>query len=152
MSIFYLSQDISCSREKIFFIFRKCLLWCCCYNLHVLPKPEDYCLAQCQVLECWKNLWISPRTKIRWPFVSYFLLNNIYIILSCFEAVIYLIWSLSAVYMTDPEDEEEYKNVRRAVKEYRVAMSEYYRAVCCIFCLDYIVPHFMIALDSYLVD
>ncbi|WVY95030.1 hypothetical protein V8G54_034118 [Vigna mungo] len=29
----------------------------------------------------------------------------------------------------DPEDEEEYKNVRRAVKEYRVAMSEYYRAI-----------------------
>ncbi|QCD76748.1 hypothetical protein DEO72_LG1g369 [Vigna unguiculata] len=29
----------------------------------------------------------------------------------------------------DPEDEEEYKNVRRAVKEYRVAMNEYYKAV-----------------------
>ncbi|ESW20169.1 hypothetical protein PHAVU_006G186500 [Phaseolus vulgaris] len=28
----------------------------------------------------------------------------------------------------DPEDEEEYKNVRRAVKEYRVAMNEYYKA------------------------
>jgi len=54
--------------------------------------------------------------------------------------------------MTDPEDEEEYKNVRRAVKEYRVAMNEYYKAVCCIFCLGYIIPHFMIRLDSYLVD
>ncbi|CAJ1961660.1 unnamed protein product [Sphenostylis stenocarpa] len=28
----------------------------------------------------------------------------------------------------DPKDEEEYKNVRRAVKEYRVAMNEYYKA------------------------
>ncbi|RZB63536.1 hypothetical protein D0Y65_040224, partial [Glycine soja] len=38
----------------------------------------------------------------------------------------------------DPEDEEEYKNVRRAVKEFRVAMNEYYKAVCCILCLGYI--------------
>ncbi|RDX83885.1 putative nuclear RNA export factor SDE5, partial [Mucuna pruriens] len=28
----------------------------------------------------------------------------------------------------DPEDEEDYQNVRRAVKEYRVAMCEYYKA------------------------
>ncbi|KAK7331926.1 hypothetical protein VNO80_28671 [Phaseolus coccineus] len=28
----------------------------------------------------------------------------------------------------DPEDEEEYKNARKAVKEYRVAMNEYYKA------------------------
>ncbi|KAK7412335.1 hypothetical protein VNO78_03789 [Psophocarpus tetragonolobus] len=28
----------------------------------------------------------------------------------------------------DPEDEEEYKNVRKAVKEYRAAMNEYYKA------------------------
>nr|KYP62930.1 hypothetical protein KK1_017490 [Cajanus cajan] len=29
----------------------------------------------------------------------------------------------------DPEDEEDYQNARRAVKEYRVAMNEYYQAV-----------------------
>lgn len=40
--------------------------------------------------------------------------------------------------MADPEDEEEYKNVRRAVKEYRGTMNEYYKAVCCILCLGYI--------------
>ncbi|TKY71689.1 hypothetical protein E2542_SST00421 [Spatholobus suberectus] len=28
----------------------------------------------------------------------------------------------------DPEDEEDYQNVRKAVKEYRVAMNEYYKA------------------------
>lgn len=34
--------------------------------------------------------------------------------------------------MTDAEDEEDYQCVRRAVKEYRVTMKEYYTAVCCI--------------------
>lgn len=30
-----------------------------------------------------------------------------------------------------PEDEEEFQNLRKAVKEYGAAMIEYHKAVCC---------------------
>lgn len=34
--------------------------------------------------------------------------------------------------VADAEDEADYQCVRKAVKEYRVTMKEYYKAVCCI--------------------
>jgi len=34
--------------------------------------------------------------------------------------------------VADAEDEADYQSARKAVKEYRVTMKEYYKAVCCI--------------------